>query len=1337
MASNLGDLVATATLDISPFQLNARNLAIHLRTLDKSLNSLETKFGNHGRKLDGMRQRYSLLGKSIASHQALLAQQTAKYKQVEKEVGEFSKANAEGKTKLLGVQSAISETTFKLAELQERYKALSREMNVFYRTGQSMQNFGGKITNLGNNLAGVGRAFTTGVTLPIVGGVAAISKAAINYESAFAGVKKTVDETATTSYNDLSRAIRNLSKELPASAAEIAGVAEIAGQLGISADNIIDFTKVMIDMGESTNLSANDAATSIAKIANITGLTADQYQRFGSAVVDLGNNFATTESDILQMANRMAASGTIAGLTNQEILALATAMSSVGIEAEAGGSAMNRTLAQIEKAVVEGGEKLQGFAEIAGMSAEEFSNKWKSSPIEAIQAFTKGLGELEKQGESSTLKLDDLGISSIRQLNMLKSLALASDVMSDAVKTSNKAWNDNSALTVEANKRYETTESKLKMLRNEVTDMAIELGGPLLDAMRDAVDAGRPIIEMAARMAKQFSSLDKEQQQQIIKWGLMAAAAGPALSILGKGIGIVGSVVTGLGKASSAVGSLYSWIRTLGTASSGIQAVSTAAGTATTSMTGLAGSVGLLSHPAAWGVLLAGTAAVAIAYFATEANKARQRASEWGTEVSELEAVELSNFKAKVDDTNKAMSDFGSGGVRNVDGVKEAFKELVTEIEKLNNKKLKKTISDAESVGLSKETINTLKKNSSETIQSVQQMSDEVIKIYQNANDQKRKLTEEEKAIVLKNQNELINTQLSLMDYSKKERIAITKAMNGQIDELNEAQLTKSLQVARKWLDEEDKLYKKRKTALENSLEQIKGTDAESLKAKKEINAKLRDLEADHQAKMEAYGEKYVKISQKLANMHFDANSKLNPQDRETFFKTYSKTMTTEMEKLGLSYDELVKKATTATSKVQEAHSLWALTTKDSTKEATLANTQWNAMVWDFKTGKVKTNAQEEIQKALKAENGWNSMKLVVQNANLKSNARLEIATALKATGQWESLNIKDKELVVGKEKAIQSIVESKELLGIWNALPAEVKELLANNSDFMTNSATAKSALENWNALPPAKKELLAENLTSGDVNAAQATINTLTGKKVDLKASNATGPDVASAKTSIATVPRETMTYLNATDNISGVIGSISGSLGVLANKAFSLSIGRNEKGTNNHPGGLAMVNDQRGSLYKELVTLPTGESFIPEGRNVILPLPKGSKVLKASKTQQLMSRLGIPKYADGIGFENTGVANLARRMRDVTAVNVSNGSTSNSLISLVETIVSILMQKMTDRKDTENIIYLLSKILTKDTTVQIAGKTIATATYKESARLSQRDATLKKIMEGDFSW
>ncbi|HHJ7216625.1 TPA: phage tail tape measure protein, partial [Streptococcus pyogenes] len=289
-----------------------------------------------------------------------------------------------------------------------------------------------------------------------------------------------LDLTSDARYAKLSQGIRQMAKELPASAVEIAHVAEAAGQLGVKTGDILSFSRTMIDLGESTNLSAEEAATSIAKIANITGLASSEYSRFGSAVVALGNNFATTERDIVAMTNRIAASGKLAGLTNQEMLALATAMSSVGIEAEAGGTAMTQSLSAIERAVASGGDNLNKFAQIANMSSADFARAWKEKPIVALQEFIKGLGQLDKKGESATKVLDELGLSGIRQSNMLKSLGLASETLGKALGISNKAWKENTALTDEANKRYETTESKLKMLKNEVNDVAIEFGGPLV-----------------------------------------------------------------------------------------------------------------------------------------------------------------------------------------------------------------------------------------------------------------------------------------------------------------------------------------------------------------------------------------------------------------------------------------------------------------------------------------------------------------------------------------------------------------------------------------------------------------------------------------------------------------------------------------------------------------------------------------------------------------------------------------------------------------------------------------------------------------------------------------
>ncbi|WP_298030290.1 phage tail tape measure protein [uncultured Dysosmobacter sp.] len=323
----------------------------------------------------------------------------------------------------------------------------------------------------------------------IVGAVKGCVDASLEFESAMAGVSKTVDGTPEQ-LAAIRDGIRQMSTEIPATTTEIAAVAEAAGQLGIASEDVLAFSRVMLDLGESTNLSADEAATALARFSNIAGTSAADYDRLGSVIVGLGNHFATTEAEITEMATRLASSGTLAGLTEAEIMALAAAMSSVGIEAEAGGTAMTQTLAAIEKAVTSGGDDLEEFARISGMAAAEFSVAWKNNAITAIQAFISGLGKLGEQGESATLALDELGLSGIRQSNMLKSLALASDTLTGAVTLANQAWAENTALADEANKRYETTESKLAMCANAFDNTKAAIGDALAPALRDAAEAG-------------------------------------------------------------------------------------------------------------------------------------------------------------------------------------------------------------------------------------------------------------------------------------------------------------------------------------------------------------------------------------------------------------------------------------------------------------------------------------------------------------------------------------------------------------------------------------------------------------------------------------------------------------------------------------------------------------------------------------------------------------------------------------------------------------------------------------------------------------------------------
>ena len=376
-------------------------------------------------------------------------------------------------------------------------------------TADSAESFGSRATQAVDAVSSVLAAAGISAALKeIKEGFDECVQASMDFESAITGVAKTTDLT-DEELADMSDAIKAMSTEIPASTTEIAAVAEAAGQLGIQKDALLDFTRVMTMLGTATNMTAEDAATALARFANITGMSADNYDRLGAVIVDLGNNFATTESEITQMGTRLASGGKLAGLTEPQIMALAAAMSSVGIEAEAGGTAMTQTLNAIEKAVATGEDSLQSFADVAGMSADSFAEMWNTDALGALTAFIRGLGNLDEQGESAVLVLEDIGLTGIRQSNMLKSLALAADQMDSAVQTANTAWDENIALTNEANKRYATTQSKLDMMQNAYNNLKVAVGDAFTPALRDAYDAGTDVLNVLGEFVQENPALVK------------------------------------------------------------------------------------------------------------------------------------------------------------------------------------------------------------------------------------------------------------------------------------------------------------------------------------------------------------------------------------------------------------------------------------------------------------------------------------------------------------------------------------------------------------------------------------------------------------------------------------------------------------------------------------------------------------------------------------------------------------------------------------------------------------------------------------------------------------
>lgn len=982
---------------------------------------------------------------------------------------------------------------------------------------------------------------------------------------------------------------------------------------------------------------------------------------------------------------------------------------------------MTQTLSAIESAVAAGGEDLQQFATVAGESAQEFADKWKNHPAEAIQDFIRGLGKLDEKGESATMVLDEMGLSGVRQSNMLKSLALAADTMTGAVDLSNRAWSENTALTNEANTRYETTESKLKMLKNQVVDTAIDFGGPFVDALKNGLEASKPLIQTLSDMAKKFNELSPAQQQHIMKWLAISAAAGPALSILGKLTTGLGSMFKVFGSVNSGIGKL---VGKLAPMASGLTGVESAAGGAAGAASNFGGVVGLLSNPL--GLVVGGAAALAggLVVLANAKQHATEQAQKYGTTLSGETKGALDQFGTAVTNTKIAMTNFETGAVQSADNVKTAVADMMKQITDGAEKSKARIDELAQKFGFTDEQVAAAKAKQDQIVQNSQTMADQITSIYEKHNGDVSKLTTTEKTIVENNMKQLCEARVKELNLGKSKEKAVLSTFNGEIGKMTMAQLkdrSKALQDAMK---EEQKAYKDQRNGLKESLEQ-------GIIDQQEYNTRMAALKEQHKATMSEFGQALVKIAQEQ-----DAQSGQ--------FGVYAEKIRRVLADYDMSFEELSQHALDSANKIGQHTGMIGTYTSEMSADARNATDQWNALTLDPLTGELKTNAVQEVTKALTAENGWNNMEFILKNANVNSNARVEVANALQKLGEWDNTTPEQKELLFQNDKGLLAIYQSKDQLDIWNGMPANVKELLCEDKNFTSNAERAKEMLNKWNSATPDQKDLIAHNKTSDGVSAAinmlltvpdakdtnltatdntggstasaqgkinnvnqksvpgilasdltggatgsaQGKINNVNQKSVPgILASDLTGGPTSSAKNNLNSVHGKSVT-ISAVDRASSVISNIAGWLGSLKDKVINVVTRhtKNEKGTNFHPGGLALVNDQKGGTYRELVTLPNGVSFIPEGRNVMLPLPRGSKVLPAGKTKQL-----FPRYANGIGFENTRVADVARRIgnlqgnSDVAVIQNGGSDTHRMIGKIIDLIIENThsIERLADRQ------------------------------------------------------
>ena len=1349
----LGQMYIELGLDVSKFNPTLNGAKNAVKYFQNNVRSLDSTLKGNEKNASLLQAKYKTLGQAIDSQRKVLDEMKKSFDKLDPGTANFDKAAAD-----------IQRENAKLVAMENQLRGVEKALKDVGRENSwagKMDKLGDTFKRGGEKLRAMGDAMKP-VSTVLTAGFALSTKKAIDFESQMNTTKSLLADTIPTAdelnntTQKLGESSKGWAKQYGISTSSInEGMQEIIKK-GFDANQTIAAMPAILDAAKASGDDFNVVMNASTNILRQFGLEAKDTNRVTDSLTYVANKTSAGFSD---MGLAMEYIGPVAhslGMSIEETSAAIGLLSDNGIAGEKAGTALRGALSKLLKPSKSNATAMKEL----GFTVEEFQSGALKLPdiIDRIKESTKGWTDAEKSSAIARA----FGVEAQTGMNAL--INQGGDALRNLTKETENARGYTKKL---ADGLSKSSKNGVERFRSSLEVLQINIGQKLLPLLT-------PLLEKVNEFIEWLDKAPESTQKLVLGFGGFLALGYPLLNMLG-------NASTGLGylfKGGSKVADLFSKGLSLGKAGKeaaelGTQVAETAGktGLLKTALAGLTSPVGLLVGGT---VLLAG----GLTYLANEKDKARIKAEEFGSTLDDVQRGELRNFQKTVDETSTAVANFGThaGDAEKVSGAfKKLYDEIVSGAEKANQRMQEL----ATKWGLSQEDVARAKEKNAQVVSNTEAMMNQINEIYQRHNGDASKFSQEEKEIILNNQNEMIKAKLKLMSLSEEQQTAALQALNGKISSLNETQLKHTRDVLKQAMDEEKKLYENSKSEWKELLD-VKAIDQET------YNKKMQEIEANHTQTMEALGSKYYQVIQNL-----DAKVKARTGQSWNYWEEAKKVL----EEYGLSYDEIGKKAAEASQKIGDSHSILANYTSEMSKEVKEANDAWSLLVGNIdKNGnfQVKSNVKEVIGEASKSAEGWEQLQFIAKTADINSNARATIAEALVESGKWKDMTLEEKQVIVKNQAGLQAIFDSETHLKIWNSMPAEVKELLMKNTDIMNKAEEASKALSNYEALKPKQKELLANdesvrkavarstdtlmtwnattpftkdlkadptnvlnngqlsidkitawNFASAETKSLDAVDNTSaavgsailsvnspkqeapinlfatdqTGgvrsetssainaikqyNPVDILAKNSTSGTVSEVKSGVNGIQDKTVT-INARDNASGVLSGIRSWINSVTGNFFTnIFASKHAHGTNYHSGGLAIVNDQKNSNYKELVTLPDGRSFIPEGRNVLLPLPRGSKVLRADKTRRLMHEMGVPKYASGIGIPSDAkfLREMEQAQRNITiqTTSVQSGQDTEQVVSEMRILRASLEKLLTAilNKDTDT--YMDSSVVT----------------------------------------
>lgn len=1441
MSQSLGHLAATVSLDINPFKTSNGILKAEIKSTANAIRAQEIALKGSANSINNMRAVYATMASQMRNYNAQMQRSKAIMDDTTK--SERARLNA---------ANQFNKTSAQVEVLRSRMQALSREIvaqsNHWGQLAAKANNFGNVANAVGSKVQSVGRGMSTYLTAPIAAGLTYSAKKLIDFQDAMNRTKnviRTSGESATEtqrSYNQMLRDSRKYSDMYGVSQIKIANGYQDLVKRGYTSKAAIGVMRNELKASIATGDDFNDVIKVASQAMESFGLSTTKagkplksarlmQERSRETLNKLAYAADATSTDFNSLGVGMSYVGATAHQAGFGLGETASAMgilSNNGLEADKAGTGLRKVIQSLITPTASGQKALAKV----NLTTKDFLTK--SGKLKSMSAI---FGTLNKHMK---------GLSGHEKNDIFHSLFGTTGQQAGAILTENaKRLRELTNEVNNAGKRDYIGDLAKRNLNTPKAQLAIfkeSLTNAGMDMAKNVLPIITPLVQDVSKLAQSFGKLPEPMKKAITYTTMFVAGAGPLLLLIGKlssGVGglalKLGSFASGMSRARTAISmgaggltalkSAFSkntfetakFSKSVSTAGKTVSAakadfdiaksalggVKSAAGGASTALAGsgeAAATAGLsfgavaLPVAAVSAVVVAGVAAWEL--WGKKAAVSADRASRWGSDVGAAADRALSKMQSTSQGIQAALSDLDVASHTSTKKMADDFDKEFSQMEDSarkhfsNVKKAEEGLSPDVKAAIDKETANE-KKQYNSLLRDADQARTRANTILKTTNKSVADLSATQRTMLRNNQKQMLNDELKILNVSGSKRRAVLAALNNDISHMTKQQRSRALGDLTSETADMQEQYQKQNKLLRQRYKSG------------QLNR------AQYQAGLRANSRALSSYTRKAAAEYIRL-AKANGESTSLIKK--------DLKSMGLSYKKGMQEIRRQTkAAMQDQNSLAINTTKMSGKMKKAAN-MWNNLVFDPKTGKVRTNAQEEVNKAVNSSKQWNQIKLLAKHGKLTSNASGMVAKALLAngkwnsmswkqqqlflkdnatktvvhaleksgewnklslkqqeaivrtqgtpqfaktllqTGAWNSLTLKQQEAVI-KDKATKPVYEALQKSGQWNKLSLKQKTAIINAKgtpqlvtaltkagvwnrlsmkqktailksrgtaqlvDALTKSkqwnqltmkqknaivhtqggAQLNDALTKykvWRGMPASTvKSVIAHDLASGNVRAAYSALmswrSANPGAAKNARANNlasgplsgamgsvgrwrgtsAGGPKIARANDQASGVIRKAIGVLSQWNSMKDVVHTITTVFRTVGHPHKSA------RGTNYHSGGLLMVNDQPGPLFREMVQFPGEEPFIPFGRNVILNAPRGTKVVKASDTLKQFPHL--PQYANG-NSDAVSVLQNIRPVQNSTRI-VNNNQNVNSTDPKVMNEVLNRLGEMTDRLGT----------------------------------------------------